>query len=75
MSTQRKGLGKKIVQSNGPKKQTVVAILISNKIAFKLKSIKRDKEEHFILATEKNPSRENLNTEHLYRQIQGHPHM
>ena len=36
-----------------PKKQTGVAILISNKIDFKLKSIKRDKEGHFILLTGK----------------------
>ena len=36
-------------KSNGPKKQMGVAILISNKIDFKLKSVKRDKEGHFIL--------------------------
>ena len=55
----------KIYQSNGPKKQAGVAILISNKIDFKLKSVKRDKEGHFILVTGKNPSRGNLNTELL----------
>ena len=33
----------KIYQSNGPKKEAGVAILISNKIDFKLKSVKRDK--------------------------------
>ena len=38
-------------QSNGPKKQGGVAFLISNKIDFKLKSIKRDGEGHFILIT------------------------
>ena len=32
----------KIFQSNGPKKQVGVAILIYNKIDFKLKSIRRD---------------------------------
>ncbi|EGV92247.1 Retrovirus-related Pol polyprotein LINE-1, partial [Cricetulus griseus] len=43
----------KILQSNGPKKQAGVAILVSNKIHFKLKSIKRDEEGHFILITGK----------------------
>ena len=42
---------KKVFQSNEPKKQVGVAILISNKIDFKLKSIKRDGEGHFILIT------------------------
>ena len=46
-------LGKKI-QSNGPKKQAGVAILISNKINFKLKSIKRDKEGISYLSQKKN---------------------
>jgi exonuclease III len=40
---------KKILQANGLKKQTGVAILISNKIEFKPKVIKKDKEENFIL--------------------------
>ena len=39
----------KIFQSNRPKKQAGVAILISNKIDFKLKSIRRDGEGQFIL--------------------------
>ncbi len=46
-------MGEKINQSNGPKKQSDVAILIPNKIDFKLKSVKRDKEGHFILVTGK----------------------
>jgi exonuclease III len=37
------------VQANWPKKQAGVAILISNKIAFQPKIIKKDKEWHFIL--------------------------
>ena len=41
----------KVFQSNGPKKQAGVAILISNKIDFKLKSIRRDGDGHFILIT------------------------
>ena len=34
---------------NGSKKQDVVSILISNKIDFQPKIIKKDAEEHFIL--------------------------
>jgi hypothetical protein len=40
---------KTIFQGNGLKKQAGVAILISNKIDFPPKVIKKDKEEHFIL--------------------------
>jgi exonuclease III len=40
---------KTIFQANGPKKQAVVAILISNKINFRPRVIKKDKEWHFIL--------------------------
>ena len=43
----------KIYQSNGLKKPAGVGILISNKTDFKLKSVKRDKEGHFILVTGK----------------------
>jgi exonuclease III len=41
--------GKTIFQANGLKKQAGVPILISNKIDFQPKVIKRDKEGHFIL--------------------------
>jgi exonuclease III len=40
---------KTIFQANGLKKQARVAILISNKIDFQPKDIKKDKEGHFIL--------------------------
>jgi exonuclease III len=40
---------KTIFQANGLKKQAGVAILISNKIDFQHKVIKKDKEGHFIL--------------------------
>ena len=44
---------KTIFQANGPKKQAGVAILMSNKINFQPKIIKRDKEGHFILIKDK----------------------
>ena len=44
---------KTISQANGRKKQAGVAILISNKIDFQPKVIKKDKEGHFILVTGK----------------------
>ena len=44
---------KTILQANGPKKQAGVPILISNKIDFKPKLIKKDKEGHFLLIKDK----------------------
>jgi exonuclease III len=38
-----------IFQANGPRKQTGVAILTSEKVDFKPKLVRRDKEGHFIL--------------------------
>jgi exonuclease III len=43
---------KKIYQASGPQKQTGVAILISDKVYFKLTLVKRNKEGHFILINE-----------------------
>jgi hypothetical protein len=40
---------KTIFQANGMKKQAGVTILVSNKIDFQPKFIKKDKEGHFIL--------------------------
>ena len=45
---------RKVFQANRPKKQDGVAILISNKIDFQPKLIKRDTEEDLILIKEKN---------------------
>ena len=40
---------KKIFHSNGEQKNTGVAILISDKIDFEIKAVKRDKEGHCIM--------------------------
>ena len=48
-----KGWEKKF-QANGPQKQAKLAILMSNKINFHSKVIKKDKEGHFIPVKEKN---------------------
>ena len=40
---------KKIFHTNGDEKKAGVAILISDKIVFKTKTVKRDKEGHYIM--------------------------
>ena len=40
---------KKIIHANGDQKKAGVAILISDKIDFEIKAMKRDKEEHYIM--------------------------
>ena len=40
---------KKIFQANGNQKKAGVAILISDKIDFKIKTVTRDKEGHYIM--------------------------
>ena len=59
---------KTILQANGPptiKKQGGVAILISNKIDFQPKVIKKDKEGHFIFIKEKKSTKKSPNSELL----------
>ena len=57
---------KTIFQANGPKKQAGVAILISNKIDFHPKVIKKDKEGHFIFIKEKKSTKKSPNSELLW---------
>ena len=35
--------------ANGPDKKAIVAILLSDKIDFKMKAIKKDKEGHYLI--------------------------
>ena len=60
----------KIFQESEPKKQAGVAILISNKIDFQPKLIKRDRKGCFILKG-KNYQKKNLNSEHLCSKLKG----
>ena len=48
IQTESEGM-KKIFHANGNQKKAVVTILISDKINFKIKTITRDKEEHYIM--------------------------
>ena len=49
IQTEREGLKKKIIHTNGDQKKSGVAILISDKIGFEIKAVKRDKEGHYIM--------------------------
>jgi hypothetical protein len=64
---------KRIFQANGLKKQAGVVILISNRINFQPKVIKKEKEGHFILIKGK-ILQEELSILNIYAPIQGQPH-
>ena len=55
---------KKAFQANEPKKRAAIAILISNKIGFQPKLIKRDEGGYFILIKGKNQTIEILGISH-----------
>ena len=49
IQTKSEGLQKKIFHANGDQKKAGVAILISDKIDFQIKAVKRDKEGHYLM--------------------------
>ena len=56
----------KILQSTGTKKKVGVAILISDKIDFKQKQIRRDKEGYILLLIMRTTDSEDIVTLHIY---------
>jgi exonuclease III len=76
---------KKIYQANSPRKQTGIAILISDKVDFKLTMIKRDKEGHCILIKGEIHQKKKINlyvpnlsasnfTKHTLKDLKAHIH-
>ena len=64
---------KKIFHANGDQKKAEVAILISDKIDFERKAVKRDKEGHYIMV--KGPiQEEDITIINIYSPNKGFPH-
>ena len=63
---------KKIFHANGNQKKAGVAILISDKIDFKINTITRDKEGHYIIIKGSIPE-EDITTENIYAPNIGAP--
>ena len=63
---------KQIFQANGQEKKAGVAILISDKIDFKTKAIKRDPEGHFIIL-KRRIHQEDIKIINIYDTTQEHP--
>ena len=63
--TESEGLGKKVFQANGQEKKAGVAILVSDKIDFNTKVIKRDPEGHFIILN-RTIHQEDINIVNIY---------
>ena len=74
IQTESEGLGKKIFHANGDQKKTGVTILISDKIDFEIKAIKRDKEGHYIMI-KGSIQEEDITIINIYAPNIGVPHM
>ena len=64
---------KKIFRANGDQKKAGVAILISDKIDFQIKAVKRDKEGHYIMIKE-SIQEEDITIINIYAPNIGAPH-
>ena len=61
----------KIFHANGNQKKAGVALLISDKIVFKIKTIKRDKEGHYVMI-EGSIQEEDITIVNIYHPTQEH---
>ena len=59
---------KKIFHANGNQNKAGVAVLISDKVDFKIETVTREKEGHYIMIQRINPRRRYTNYEYIYTQ-------